>query len=121
MQNVTKNVFRCKGNDLIWTTYKSSFNTCKGKGYTKSFLACNSRATNAYQDRHYILYCCNLFFNPILVKYFSQMSIESDEENWALSMLIQFICRSAIRRNEDIHIYIPSIRMRTLLKNYLDK
>ena len=42
-----------------------------------------------------------------------------DEDMYALSEMIQFICRSAVRKHEDIWVYIPSRRMRNLLNNYI--
>ena len=38
---------------------------------------------------------------------------------YALSEMIQFICRSAIRKNEKIQVYVPSERMRNLLRQYV--
>ena len=43
---------------------------------------------------------------------------KESEEAYALSEMIQFICRSAIRDDEQIYCYIPSERMRNLLKSY---
>ena len=43
-----------------------------------------------------------------------------DEDGYALSEMIQFIWRSAIRNNEPIYCYIPSKRMRDLLQGYID-
>ena len=34
--------------------------------------------------------------------------------------MLQWIWRSRIRKGENINIYIPSMRMRQLLKNWLD-
>lgn len=122
---------RISSNDLIWTTFSTAHkvkNDYENKnpirigkeGKTRGkFLSLNARSTNAYKDRHYIFYAANLFFNPMLKKYFYQQNITVNEDDWALSMLIQFICRSAIRENEEIYLYIPSKRMRELLINYL--
>ena len=44
-----------------------------------------------------------------------------DEDLFALSEMLQFIWRSAIREGKDIHLYIPSSRMRGLLETWLDK
>ena len=43
-----------------------------------------------------------------------------DEDLYGLSEMIQWIWRSRIRNGEKINIYVPSIRMRTLLKSWLD-
>lgn len=44
-----------------------------------------------------------------------------DVKRWALSEMIQWIWRSAIRDGEDIYIYIPSERMRNLLSDWIDE
>ncbi len=61
---------------------------------------------NRYLDHSY-----QLFIN--------QNNIKLDGDQNALSELIQWIWRSRIRNFEDIEIYIPSFRMRNLLKKYL--
>ena len=35
--------------------------------------------------------------------------------------MLQFIWRSAIRNGEEIWVYIPSIRMRNLLKQWIEE
>lgn len=34
--------------------------------------------------------------------------------------MVQFVFRSALREDEPVKIYLPSIRMRNLLKDYLE-
>lgn len=116
------NTDKVKANDCIWTTYKAAFSRTKVyiNGAKSSFLELNSRATNKYQHRHYIFYLCNLFFNPLMKQYFQQQQIEVDEDSWALSMLVQFVCRSAMRKGEKVYLYIPSKRMREMFMDYLE-
>ena len=119
LRNVRETGFKCDTGDLIWTTFKDEANKIKFSGAKQSFLSCSARATNQYQDRHYIMYGVNLFLNPILKKYFKQQGIKTNDDNWALSMLIQFVCRSAIRKGEKVRMYIPSKRMRKLFLDYI--
>ena len=118
------NIKQIKAKDMIWTTYKDSVLKSSDVGiylpsYKSSWIPLNSRATNDYQDRHYILYGCNLFFNPLMKQYFQQQDIKVQEDNWALSMLVQFVCRSAMRCGEKVYLYIPSKRMREMFMDYL--
>ena len=46
--------------------------------------------------------------------------VSVEEEKYALSEMIQWIFRSAIRNGESIQIYIPSQRMRQLLIDWLN-
>ncbi len=104
----------------MWTTFKEYQTKLEGGGYKKGFVACTARATNDFSDRTDLAYLVNIFMNPNIKKYFYSMGIEIDEDEYALSEMIQWIWRSAIRRGEDIRIYIPSERMRNLLKGWLD-
>lgn len=117
--NFFRNVHSCKSNEIIWTTFKDYQNKLKGKGYTNGFVQCAEKGSNEYGDRKYIAYCCNRFFHPDDITYFRKRDINVNDELWALSEMIQFIWRSAIRNNEEIFLYIPSSRMRTLFINWL--
>lgn len=119
MVNYFINKCKAKSKDILWTTFKDSKASLSGKGYTKSFISCNLRATNEYGDRHYLAYCLNVFLNPIVKQFFINKGVQIDEEGYALSEMIQWIWRSAIRNNEKVYIYIPSKRMRELLIRYL--
>ena len=50
----------------------------------------------------------------------SVFGVEVREDMYALSEMIQWVWRSAIRDGKDIWIYIPSRRMRELFQNWLD-
>lgn len=118
--NVFKNKFSSSGGENLWTTFKDYQGVLKGKGYTKGFLQFNMRATNQYVDRKYLAYCVNVFYNPMLKGYFRDHGVFVDEDEYALSEMIQWVWRSAIRRGEEIQIYIPSSRMRGLMVKWLD-
>lgn len=120
LKNIFNNKIKCKTNEILWTTFKDQKDKLKGKGYTKSFLSCNSRATNEYSDRFNIAYCLNVFNNPFIYNFFKSHNISINQDSYALSELIQFIFRSSIRRNKNINLYIPSNRMRNLLINWLN-
>lgn len=66
------------------------------------------------------MYCCNRFVVPYQKHFFAMRNIKLDEDGYALSEMLQFIWRSAIRNGEPIEIYIPSKRMRELLIKYLN-
>ena len=44
-----------------------------------------------------------------------------DQDGYALSEMLQWIWRSAIRDGKEINLYIPSKRMRTLLTDWIDE
>lgn len=120
MFNFSHNIIQAKSKTIIWTTFSSYRKHLTGMGYAKGFVACNARSTNIYGDRHIVMYMVNRYLNPYLKKFFEGYNIIVDEDGYALSEMIQFIWRSAIRNNEPIYCYIPSKRMRDLLQDYID-
>lgn len=119
LYNVMRNLFGAKSNQCLWTTFKDTEEILAGKGFKKAFLPCNARATNEYADRKYLAYLVNRFMDPNIKLYFTSHGVEVDEDAWALSEMIQWIWRSAIRKGEEIWIYVPSSRMRGLLQKWI--
>ena len=119
--NYFKNIVHGSSKDNIWTTFKDYKNKLKGEGYSKGFIPVNSRATNEYKDRFNIAYPVNRFLNPYVKNFFTSNNIEINENGWALSEMLQFIWRSAIRDGKEINVYIPSKRMRNLLKVWIEE
>lgn len=107
--------------ERMWGTYKSACNKVKGKGYTKSYVVFNERATNSYINKRYLAYAVNLFMNVAERRVYEKFGVEVDQDMYALSTMLQWIWRSAIRRGEEIWLYVPSRRMRTLLKDWMER
>ena len=122
VRNYFKDIINATSDEIIWTTFNTYKDVVKGNGYSKGFLACNSRATNKYRDRTYIAYTVNRYYQTTLKNnYFkSQHNIDINEDIWALSELLQLLWRSAARESKEINLYIPSKRMRNLLKQWLN-
>lgn len=83
------------------------------------FVSCTARATNDYSERTTLIYLLNRYLPPEIEKYFSRRGSPIDEECFAISELLQWIWRSAIRNEQKINLYIPSYRMRSLLFRWL--
>lgn len=115
------NKAKSKSSDNMWTTFKSTQSKLKGKGYTSGFVPCNARATNDYKHKTALAYLMNRFSNPIVKGYFDSKGITIDEDKYATSELIQWVWRSAIRDGVPIMLYIPSKRMRDLLKQWMNE
>ena len=105
----------------MWTSFKAQKDNIAPHRFNKCFVPCSCRATNEYRDRKNLAYCVNVFFNPFLRQYFEQCGCEIDDDGYALSEMVQWIWRSAIRDGNEINIYIPSARMRALLQNWLEE
>jgi hypothetical protein len=124
LQNNIYNFFthksQSKSKECMWTTFKVAQENLQHKGFVKSFVSVNARSTNEYGDRSNVAYCANIFVNPIIKQFFKEYNITIDEDKYALSEMLQWIWRSAIRNGKSINLYIPSSRMRNLLKKYLE-
>ena len=118
--NLFRNIWKCRGDDAMWTTFKNAEQKLRGKGYWNSFVTYNKRATNDYADRKYLAYLVNNFPRPWEAKYYADHGVYVDNEAYALSILVQWVFRSAIRNGEEVWLYLPSKRMRTLFKRWLD-
>lgn len=92
----------------------------KGKGYTRAFTTFNMKSTNKYRDRKYLAYIPNLFMNVGEKLFYNHYGVECSDDLYALSIMIQWIWRSAIRDGNDVIVYIPSNRMRNLLIDWMD-
>ena len=123
LKNNIYNIFRhykCENEDKLWTTLNKYKGYLKGKGYTNSFITFNKRATNDFADRHYLAYCLNVFLMPWMKNYLARIGAkEINQDMYALSVLIQWLFRSAVRNGDEVWIYIPSRRMRWLLEEWL--
>ena len=112
---------KSKGADVMWSTFKGSIKSLQGLGYTNGFVPFNKKATNEYMDKTVLAYCVNVFASPQKVKFFRRFGVTYNEDGFALSNMIQWIWRSAIRNGEEVTIYIPSRRMRELLEKWIQE
>ncbi|CAI6273938.1 SPbeta prophage-derived putative protein YonV [Bacillus subtilis] len=119
--NYFNNIVKSSSDEAMWTTYSEHKNKIKGNGYTKGFVSCNARATNDFKHKKHLVYTINRYVNTVLYNYFKEKyQISIDQDAFALSELVQWIWRSAIRDGEEITLYIPSLRMRELLIEWLN-
>ena len=103
----------------LWTTFKSASSKIARKGIRKGFVVLNKKATNEYSDRNTLVYAANVYMTPVIKNYYRRNGLEVNEDMYALSTMVQWIFRSAIRNGEDVWIYVPSRRMRELLEGWL--
>lgn len=114
--------------ERMWCTfsdrieYVSRASNSQGRSrYLSDFVSLNIRATNKYSHCNRLAYLVNRFFNPNIKQFYASLGYKINDDQMALSEMIQWIWRSAIRNGEPITVYIPSSRMRNLLKRWLDK
>lgn len=122
VSNYFNNIWRDVPADRrLWGGYNGSCNKIRGKGYTKAFLTFNAKATNEYRDRDCLVYISNIYMNVNEKMFYEAHGIKVDEDAYALSIMVQWVWRSAIRDGGEVNLYIPSKRMRTLLTNWIEE
>ena len=94
------------------------------------FVPCTARATNKYKDRWALAYFCNMHYDPLIMRFFTSGNeqrkaagispIVPSNDAYALSCLIQWVCRSRIRDGKKIHLYIESKRMYDLFVDWMN-
>lgn len=119
--------YKCKAHkeDVLWTSYKDYADALTSDKLTyqsrkSNWLAWNTKATNQYADRTVLVYLLNVFPNPLFKNYLENDNFQFNEDDYALSALLQWIWRSAIRNGKKVTIYIPAPRMRQLLTDWLN-
>lgn len=124
-----KNVLKDRTATVMWTTYKDyKKNIRKPKRGTnskvrlteKSFVSLNSRATNDYRDKTGLIYLVDRYPIPSYNTMLSKKGASINKDEFAISEMLQWIFRSAIRDGKKIQIFIPSERMRCLLESWLN-
>ena len=66
------------------------------------------------------VYKRQMFPDPSVKQWFADHGGCIDDDQYALSNMLQWIWRSAIRNNIPVKLYIPSRRMRGILKAWLE-
>lgn len=118
--NYYNHICKVPAEQRMWTTFKKRKVKLDGNGLAKGFVVLNTCATNDYRHKTALAYCANLFVNVGCKNYFLKHGVKVDEDLYALSTMLQWIWRSAIRDGKPINIYIPSKRMRDLLTAWIE-
>lgn len=124
--NFFRNIAKTDAEDNLWTTFLPDEHgldwkqQLSGGGYTKGFLACTARGTNAYRHKTALAYLINIYPNTTTWNFLNALGIDLDRDMYALSEMLQWIWRSAIRDGKEITLYVPSKRMRKLLTDWMD-
>lgn len=134
--NYFRHITKSKSDIFMWTTFKDCKKRLQGCGFSKEeaktpdasnadkgkacYTAFNIRATNKYRHKTVLAFALNRYMSPIEKHFFAQRNVTVSEDILALSDLLQWLFRSAIREGQPVMIYVPSRRMRVLLQRWLN-
>lgn len=121
-----------RGSTFMFTTFNAYRDMLQSDGRhyptLKRFLPCNTKATNDYSSCVGVAYLCNRFFDVNCTNFLAQRAkeqncpdLEFDNDNYALSELLQFIWRSNVRMKDSdkpVYVWVPDKRMRGLLQDF---
>ena len=121
-----------RSDTFMFTTFTAYQDLLDGDGRhyptLKRFLPCNAKATNDYSDCTGVAYLCNRFFDVNCANFLARRAKETgdprlifDNDNYALTELLQFIWRSNVRVADSdklVYVWVPNKRMRKLLRDF---
>lgn len=120
LQNFFLTICGAKKGDYFYTSLKEYKRIIGTSKYVSGWIGMRSKATNQYSQAHCLAYMHNLYCPPHFKSFFDLKGYPVDIDMYALSELVQWVWRSAIRNGEKIKLYIPSIRMRELFVCWLN-
>lgn len=110
------NINKIKPKGFIDSTKKSLLhpeNTC--------WIASITRATNKYRHKTCVIHAYDRYPNQKVASYLQDFGCPVNKDVFALSEMLQFIWRSAIRDGKPIDLAVLSGRMKSLLLNWLNE
>lgn len=131
LYNFFRNYAKTPSSLNLWTTFCEEEDNKKekkydwrgklsGRGYSKGFVSCTTKGTNKYRKCTTAAYTINLFPDTGIRNFLSKNGIALNNDMYALSEMLQWIWRTAIRDGKEIYLYIPSKRMRNLLIKWIE-
>ena len=124
--NFVRHYCKAKKDDVLWTSYKDYASKLESDRLTftskkQNWIAWNTKATNQYHNRKVLVYLLNVFpVEPIRRYLEKDSSVKLNVDDFALSAMLQWVWRSAVRKGQKVIIYIPAPRMRRLLIEWLN-
>lgn len=118
LHNIMYNKWNTKAEDRLWTCFVPNIEDIGTVKYKKQHLPFNYKATNDYINVHNVAFLIDSFTNPMILAAAESKDNNIDQDRYAISVLIQFVFRSAVRKGEPIKLYLPSLRMRELLERW---
>jgi hypothetical protein len=118
--NYYHSIAKSSSDKRMWCTFKGYSGRIRDKGFYNSNVAWNLKATNEYANRTDLAFLVNVYMQKTMSDFFKSSGMHIDQDQYALSCLVQWVWRSAIRNGGKIQLYLPSKRMRRILDAWMD-
>lgn len=117
----TPKSFVCKANGTTNVRVKDFPATIKGKSTPNTcWIYSAARATNDFSHKNVLCHAYNRYPTMPVESYLRDYGFSVNRDMYAVSELVQWVFRSAIRNGEPITIYFLNKRMRTLFLDWLN-
>ena len=120
LNNFFRNKMKSKVSERLWTTYSPRKSAISGGRFSGSWLHYNAKATNEFKETKYVAYLVNVYANLMVLAMLRSRAALFDQDKFALSEMVQFVWRSAIREEKPIVLYVPSKRMREMFVKWIN-
>jgi hypothetical protein len=87
--------------------------------YASCFIRCNAKASNEYRHKDVLVHAYNRYPLEPVRRFFHGYGLDFDPDHYALTEMLQWVWRSAIRDGKPIRLAILSARMRELFQTWL--
>ena len=128
ISNYLRRIPGVRAEDVIYTCPKE-YSTAKGRAgkkhmaipsYKNRHIPWTTKGTNDYRHCNTVVYIHNVFPNVNVQKYLNDKGANWNDNEYALSCLLQFLWRSCIRDGKPVRIMIVNTRMRKLFEDWLN-
>lgn len=116
--NYFHNILKSKDGDFYWTSFIGYQSKLSTHGVVNGFITMNPDLGDR-PKRNKLAFAANVYMNEFLRRDYKETGIIVDTNKYTLSVLVKWIM-TVSDITKPISIYIPSIRMRNLLINWLD-
>lgn len=117
--NIMRNIWKASGGNTFWTCCATYEKHLRPAGMKKSYVPIDDEARDELRRCDHMVFLDNIFFDVDDKIENAAAGVKRDENRYALEKLLQWMWRSALRDGKEVWIYIPSSRMRALLKQWL--
>lgn len=115
--NYFTNYLNGKSKEIAWTTFMDNMNKVSNRGNKRSFVPMSGEI-NIDDRRNILCFAANCFPNSFIKQATIKQNIMINDDEYALSIILKWIINVSNIDN-DIHIYIPSSRMKKILKEWI--
>lgn len=119
MLTCSKSMWFAKGKDQASGDPKASGFAKGSRMFGANWVPNTTRGTNDYRHCTHAIYLWDQYMNPYIQRWLGLCSDQKSQDRYALTELVQWLYRTAVRDGTPVTVFAPSARMRRLLEQWL--